>query len=152
MFKMRFKNLTYLLIASLCFSSISCVDLEEDPSKVQLSPQALTSVGTLRDLVTGMYRAHQNTAQWTDYYTNAYGGDDVTTHSGLNKVGFREADWRNQTIDSDRTLRPYEGSYNVIAIANMAIAAKDDIMASPTEEAEKDRYLGECYFFRAWEP
>lgn len=136
-----------ILLVLLVCCAFSCAELDENPEEVQLSPEALSSVETLRDIVTGIYRNTFNGARWSDYYLASYGGDDVTTHSSKNKIGFRESDWRSQTISSDRTLLAYRDSYIVIAAANVAINAQDDIVNGDLDL--KDIYLGECYFLRA---
>jgi len=135
-----------ILIFMLSTCIVSCTDLDEHPEEVQLSPESLSSVETLRDIVTGIYRKAYDGARWSGYYLISYGGDDITTHSSKNKLGFREADWRSQTISSDRTLSAYSDSYKVIAAANVAINAQENILTGDLKL--KDIYLGECYFLR----
>lgn len=139
-----------LLCAFLMIFSFSCADLEEDPGKTLISPTTLTSVETLDVLVTGMYRTVQNDARWTDFYIAGFGGDDITTFSAGNKIGFREADWRSQTSLSERTGRAWNAPYSMIAIANSAINAIPDITVSEDDQEKFDRIIGEAYFMRAF--
>jgi len=136
-------NILAIILVSISFS---CTDLDEDPGRTQLGPDALTSVPALNNLVTGTYRSMFEASKWSDYWLVSYGGDDVTTHSGLNKLGFRESDWRDQSHTSDRTLMAYEQSYKVIANTNVAINAQDAIQG---DEGLKKILMGEMYFLRA---
>ncbi len=139
-----------ILSAFLMVFSFSCADLEEEPGETIISPEALTSVETLSVLVTGMYRTVQNDARWSDFYIAGFGGDDITTHSAVNKVGFREADWRSQTSLSERINRAWDAPYSMIAIANSAINAVPNIVVSEDQQEFFDRIVGEAYFMRAF--
>ena len=125
----------------------SCADLEEDPGEVQLDPSTLSSDSALEALVAGMYRKIQNDAQWSAFFIAGYGGDDLSTRSTSNKVGFRDSDWRTQTPSSDRLGNAYGGCYKAITIANTAIDAKDNIQG---DQETIDRLVGEAYFMRAF--
>ncbi len=138
---------TFFISLSLLFVINACTELEENPGAVQLAPGTLTSVETLEALITGMYRTVQNEARWSNFFIAGYSGDDITTFSGGNKVGFREADWRAQTPASDRLVRAYRGAYNMIAIANTAINAKEAIEG---DREIIDRLIGETHFMRAF--
>ncbi|NCT61361.1 MAG: RagB/SusD family nutrient uptake outer membrane protein [Flavobacteriia bacterium] len=129
------------------FTIFSCANLDEDPTAVNLNPSSLTSVSALESLVTGMYRNLFNDAKWSGYFINAYGGDDISTHRESNKVGFRESDWRTQSVASERTIDAYRSSYLVINAANNAINTKENING---DKAVIDRLIGEAYFLRAF--
>ncbi|KAA1246617.1 RagB/SusD family nutrient uptake outer membrane protein [Aquimarina sp. RZ0] len=141
---------TCIYIALLIIFPGACADLDEDPGAVQISPETLTTVGTLRAIVTGMYQQLANEAQWSDFFLASYGGDDVTTFSGGNKQGYRDADWRSQTSFSDRIERTYLGCYRVITSANTAINARENITVNETNKDEFERLIGESHFMRAF--
>lgn len=143
-------KLVYLLTLLIFAVTFSCADLEENVSEVQLDPESLTTLETLDALITGMYRTVQNSARWSDFYIAGYGGDDITTHSASNKIGFREADWRVQTRSSQRTERAYGGPYSMIRAANTAIDARDDITGGDDQRPIIERLIGEAYFMRAF--
>ena len=126
----------------------SCSDLDENPGKVQLAPQTLSSDQALDAVLTGMYRALNDGAQWTQFRIAAFGGDDLTTHSASNKIAFRESDWRRSTHASARTITPFETCYNVITLANIAIDAEPNIVSN--DQSKVDKLIGEAYFMRAF--
>ncbi|MEM9647903.1 MAG: RagB/SusD family nutrient uptake outer membrane protein [Bacteroidota bacterium] len=131
---------------------IGCTDLDENPTEAVLSPDILTSEETLQAAVAGMYRQLFDGARWNAYYIAGYGGDDITTHSALNKIGLRESDWRRQTPDSERLIDngggSYGASYNVIRTANSIIENRDNITGGTQEGI--DRLMGETFFLRAF--
>ncbi|MEP3390416.1 MAG: RagB/SusD family nutrient uptake outer membrane protein [Reichenbachiella sp.] len=143
----KWTKLGLCALASLMLGS--CVDLDEDPSAVQLDPTALSSDAALEGLVAGMYRKIHSDARWSAFFIGAYGGDDITTslHDGDNKVGFRDSDLRKQTASSERLDNAYNGCYASIANANTAIDAAEQVNGDPEII---DRLLGEAYFMRAF--
>ncbi|GGZ81790.1 RagB/SusD family nutrient uptake outer membrane protein [Algibacter mikhailovii] len=152
---MIFKN--YKIKSAICLSmiitlfSFSCADLEEDPGQSQLSPQALTNVEALRGVIAATYRVAFNAVRWSEFHLAAYGGDDITTESSVtsgNKEDFRDSDWRTQTDGVDRVIKAYLESYRIIANANVAINAQENIVDGDKDEI--DRLLGEAYFLRAY--
>ncbi|WP_242206084.1 RagB/SusD family nutrient uptake outer membrane protein [Aestuariivivens insulae] len=150
MIRNRINKISWFKIGSIVLSTlmmVACSDLDENPGEVQLDPTSLSSDAALDALVTGMYRKLQNNAKWSGFFIAGYGGDDITTHSGSNKIGFRHSDWRIQTPDSERLTDAYTGCYNAITIANTAIDAKDNIKG---DAATIDRLIGEAYFMRAF--
>ena len=150
---MKLNKINNKILTGLCIIILSgliptsCTNLDENPSKVQLDPSSLTSDAALESLVTGMYRKLQDNAQWCGFFISSFGGDDVTTQSASNKAGFRDSDWRKQTPSSERLDESYVGPYSVIAIANTAIDAKDNIKGN---KDKIDRLVGEAYFMRAF--
>ncbi len=144
----RFKIKFCLVFVSLA-TVFSCADLEEDPSEVLLAPTALNSEAALSALNTGMYNRLVNGSTGvarTSFHIAAFGGDDITTHSGSNKIGFRESDWRRQTPNSSFNTT-YRACYGVITIANTAIDARDNIEGN---QQTIDRLIGEAFFMRAF--
>ncbi|GAL82060.1 putative outer membrane protein [Algibacter lectus] len=134
-------------------SFVGCARLDEEPEKTILSTDILNSEETLEAAVAGMYRRLQQSVMWTAYFTASFGGDDITTHSASNKLGFREADWRRQTTTSERILDngggAYGASYEVIRIANSIIENKDNIVNGKQDNI--DRLIGgEAHFMRAF--
>lgn len=126
----------------------SCSNLDENPSEVQLDPSSLSSVEALEAVLTGAYRQLMNGAQFAQFQLAAFGGDDLTTHSGLNKITYRESDWRRSTSASQNIGLAYGTCYDVITLANIAIEAQDDIV---TEDQDAlDRLIGEAHFMRAF--
>lgn len=138
-----------LLVITTIFS---CTDLEENPAESILSPDVLNSEETLKAAVSGMYKTMQDGVMWSAYFIAGYGGDDITTHSATNKIGFRESDWRRQTPTSERLIDngggSYGASYNVIRVANSIIENKDNIVNGTQEGI--NRLVGEAYFLRAF--
>lgn len=131
------------------FMLASCSNLDENPGEVQLAPKALTSDDALEAVLTGMYRnLMEGGAQWAQFQLAAFGGDDLTSHSGLNKIAFRESDWRRQTSGTQNIQMAYNTCYNVITLANIAIDAKANIVS--TNQAKLDRLIGEAHFMRAF--
>ena len=139
-------RLTTMILSVLVITS--CSDLDENPYEVQLSPSTLSSADALEAVLTGMYRSLNNGAQWTQFQIAAFGGDDLTTHSGSNKIAFRESDWRRLTHASDRINTAYKQCYAVITLANIAIESKENIVSD--DPARVDRLIGETHFMRAF--
>ena len=136
-----------LIAFLILFVVPSCTDLEENPVQVQLDPSTLSSDDALEALITGTYTALLSSSRWSDFRINAWGGDDLTTDSGRNKIGYRDSDWRRQTSFSERIARPYEGCYAVITETNLAIGTKDNIVG---DQERIDRLIGEAYFLRGY--
>lgn len=155
--KYNFKNKKwtksfYTMLLLVITTLFGCAELDENPTKSILSPDVLNSEETLQAAVSGMYKTMQNGVMWSAYFIAAYGGDDITTHSAINKIGFRESDWRRQTPTSQRIIElgggSYATSYSVIRVANSIIENKENIVNGTKENI--NRLVGEAYFLRAF--
>lgn len=138
------KVFTLVIALSTIFS---CAELDEDPGEVRLAPEALSTDVALESLVTGTYRTFHNGSRRTNYFIAAFSGDDVTTHSGLNKLNYRIADWRTIDQTFQWLFIPYRADYNIITNVNVAIEAKDEIGG---DQEVIDRLIGESYFLRGF--
>lgn len=144
--KLFWNNLRLIALAAMVLSS--CSNLDEDPAEVQLSPSTLSSDDALEAVLTGMYQRLMNGAKDTQFQIAAFGGDDITTHSGANKIAFRESDWRRLTHGSDRIETAYKTSYEIITLANIAIESQSNIVSANQDRV--DRLIGEAYFMRGF--
>ncbi len=148
--KLHIKNKIGIFIAlALCGAVMltSCVDLDEDLNDAKLDPSALNSEKALEASVTGAYRALTKAATWAQFWLNAYGGDDLTTHSGKNKQAMREADLRKLTSTSARIGTAFAESYNIIKEVNYIIEGSENIEGDQTNI---NSLRGEAYFLRGF--
>lgn len=145
-FNINFK-LKGLLFLGTLFLISSCVDLDENPDEARLSPTNLTTLKSLEFSIVGAYRAVEASVTWAGFWVNAYGGDDVSTHSAQNKIGFREGDRRTLTRNSERIEVPWEQPYRVIETVNNIIQNKDNFIDN--DQTAIDIIVGEAYFIRA---
>jgi hypothetical protein len=126
----------------------SCVDLDEDLKEAKLDPSlTLNSAEAMEASMVGSYRALTVAATWAQFWLNSYGGDDVTTHSGKNKIAMREADLRKLTSISERIHTAYEEPFKVIKGVNHIIA---NPLKIEEDQIKIDRLMGEAYFLRAF--
>ncbi len=145
--KSALKTITVsLLSASMLF--VACVDLDEDVSKARLDPSNLNSKEALEASITGAYKEVGLAIKWSQFWINSFGGDDITTHSGKNKIAFREADTRTLTATSARINTAYEGSYKIIKAVNNII--ENEANFSGNDPVAIDAIIGEAYFLRAF--
>lgn len=125
----------------------SCT-LEENPSEARLDPGTLNSEDALKSATAGMYRQFTISMQWAHAWMRSYGGDDITTHSGKNKQGFRDADQMKMTSLTSGVGLAYTGPYNTIKEANNIIAVKENIIGGNKDNI--NAMIGEAYFLRAF--
>lgn len=139
-----------ITVLFLCIMTlfIACVDLDEDVAAARLDPSNLTSKEALEASITGAYKAVGASAKWAQFWINSFGGDDLTTHSGKNKIAFREADRRTLTSASARINTAWEESYKIIKAVNNIIENKDNFIDSDQDAI--DAMIGEAYFLRAF--
>jgi hypothetical protein len=138
-----------LVVVLVAFSGCT---LEEDPTDAGLIPGSLNSEEALEAAVAGVYRRFTASVQWAHRWMRSYGGDDITTHSGKNKQGFREADRMEMSSLTPGVHLGYNLPYKVIKEANNIIAIKDNIKPeSPDRVKFINAMLGEVYFLRAFE-
>ncbi|MCM4157043.1 RagB/SusD family nutrient uptake outer membrane protein [Gramella sp. AN32] len=142
---LRIKNIFLILLTTLI--AMSC-NLEEDLSDAKLDPSALNSPEALEAAVAGMYRQFEEVNKWNQCWIRSYGGDDVTTHSGLNKQGFRDSDKMVMTSLTAGIGLSYGPPYGVIKEANNIIANEDNFSTGDDENI--NALLGEAYFLRAY--
>lgn len=138
------------MLLTLCttFFFTACVNLDEDVAGARLDPSNLNSEEALRASITGAYNAVGESVKWSQFWINSFGGDDITTHSGKNKIAFREADRRTLTSTSERINTAYEESYKVIKAVNNIIENKNNFVG--TNQNAIDGMIGEAYFLRAF--
>ncbi|GAB3652140.1 RagB/SusD family nutrient uptake outer membrane protein [Echinicola sediminis] len=146
------KNITIKLAALLMLLSNLAISpgctLEEDPSEARLDPGSLNSQEALEAAVVGMYRTFTTGAQWAHSWMRYYGADDITTHSGKNKQGFREADRMEMTSLTPGVQLAYDPYYATIKEANNIIENEVNIATGDRETL--DALIGEAYFLRAF--
>ncbi|PCI06277.1 MAG: hypothetical protein COB81_01080 [Flavobacteriaceae bacterium] len=145
--KSALKVLTISLL-STSLLLVACVDLDEDVAEARLDPSNLNSQEALEASITGTYKALGLAAKWSQFWINSFGGDDLTTHSGKNKIAFREADTRILTSASARINTAYEESYKIIKEANNII--ENEANFEGNDQDALDRLIGEAYFLRAF--
>ena len=122
--------------------------LEENPSEARLAPESLNSEAALEAATAGMYRRFTASMQWAHAWMRSYGGDDLTTHSGKNKQGFRDADRMEMSSLTPGVANGYTNPYRTIKEANNIIAIRSNIKGG---NADAINYMvGEAYFLRAF--
>lgn len=142
---LRTKNIMLILFAALITASCN---LDEDLSEAKLDPSALNSPEALEAAVAGMYREFEEANKWDQCWIRYYGADDVTTHSGLNKQGFRESDRMEMSSLTNGINWSYGPLYATIKEANNIIASEGNFGTANQEKV--DALLGEAYFLRAF--
>ncbi|WP_215224923.1 RagB/SusD family nutrient uptake outer membrane protein [Echinicola shivajiensis] len=143
----RIKLATLLLLLTNLVIIPACT-LEEDPSEARLDPGSLNSQEALEAAVVGMYRQFTAGNQWAHSWMRYYGADDITTHSGKNKQGFREADRMEMTSLTPGIQLAYDPYYATIKEANNIIDNEENIATG--DPATLDALIGEAYFLRAF--
>lgn len=138
-------SVMFLLIITVF---VACVDLDEDVAAARLDPASLNSKEALEASITGTYKALGLSVKWGQFWINSFGGDDLTTHSGKNKIAFREADRRTLTSASERINTAWEESYKIIKATNNIIENEDNFEGP--EQETIDAMIGEAYFLRAF--
>ncbi|NKI27363.1 RagB/SusD family nutrient uptake outer membrane protein [Arenibacter sp. 6A1] len=137
--------LTVLFLAPIVFNSCT---LDENPTEGRLVPEALNSQDALEAATAGMYHQFTLSMQWAHYWMRSFGGDDITTHSGKNKQGFRDADQMKMSSLTSGIALAYNGPYKTIKEANNIISVRENIMGGNQEKI--DAMIGEAYFLRAF--
>jgi len=145
--KLKARGITIIVLCIMALFT-SCVDLKEDVAAARLDPSNLNSKEALEASITGAYKAVGESAKWAQFWINSFGGDDLTTHSGKNKIAFREADRRTLTSASARINTAYEASYKIIKAVNNIIENKDNFVDIDTDAI--NAMVGEAYFLRAF--
>lgn len=136
----------YLALMALLAVSYGCVDLDEDPTEALLSPEVMTSPEALDAAIVGVYRSIQNYANASTFYIAGYGGDDITTHPGRNKAGFRAFDKRTVVPTTERLNDCWNGYYEPVRALNNIIEQKDAIEGGNVDDI--NIRIGEAYFMR----
>ncbi len=127
----------------------SCAELDPDLTEFSVPPESFASLEELRTSVFGLYGLVRTAAVFTTFYAPSWAGDDITTHSGLNKGDFREFDQRNVNATNARLLNNWRGMYNVINNTNIILSRVDALLGFDTvDQDELSRLLGEIYFLR----
>lgn len=139
---------TNIFLVLLTATLLGGCTLEENLSDAKLDPSALNSPEALEAAVAGMYRQFEGASWVSQNWIRSYGGDDVTTHSGLNKQGLRDADQMKMTSLTAGIELSYDPAYKVIKEANNIIANEDNFSTGSKEAV--NALLGEAYFLRAF--
>ncbi|WP_299602868.1 RagB/SusD family nutrient uptake outer membrane protein [uncultured Aquimarina sp.] len=149
----RTNHYTRFFIATLLMISIgmtnSCADLDPDLTEFNVPPESFANLSELETSVFGLYGLVRTAAVFTTFYSPSWAGDDITTHSGLNKGDFREFDQRNVSATNARLLNNWRGMYNIINNTNIILSRVDALQGFDTvDQDELSRLLGEVYFLR----
>lgn len=140
------KNIFLVLLTAILLGGCT---LEEDLSEAKLDPSALNSPEALEAAVAGMYLQFEGANKWDQNWIRSWGGDDVTTHSGLNKQGFRDSDRMEMTSLTAGIELAYDPFYATIKEANNIISSEDNFSTGGNDE-DVNALLGEAYFLRAF--
>jgi hypothetical protein len=144
------KNIILLLLTAAILPGCKKY-LEEDPRGIVIGDLALSSIGGLNAQLAGAYAT--TIGDWGSGFASAgpigmsMGGDDVTTHPGLNKQSFREFDQFSVSSLNDRMTVIWNGMYKTIQSVNNIINNYQQI------EGDKDainQAVGEAYFLRGF--
>ncbi len=144
--EMKTKNIFLVLLTATFL--VGCA-LEEDLSDAKLDPSTLNSPEALEAAVAGMYLQFEGANRNSQSWIRSFGGDDVTTHSGLNKQGIRDSDKMEMTSLTAGVDLAYGPFYSVIKEANNIIGSEDNFSTS-SEKKNVNALLGEAYFLRAF--
>ena len=142
-------------IFAICFTLLvlsGCKKfLQEDPKGLLVGDLAISSVEGLNAQLAGAYATV--IGDWGNGFASAgpigmsMGGDDVTTHSGLNKQDFREYDQFAVSATNDRMLVIWNGLYKTIQSASNIITNYQKVAG---DKATISQILGEAYFLRGF--
>ncbi|MFT4024182.1 MAG: RagB/SusD family nutrient uptake outer membrane protein [Flavihumibacter sp.] len=146
------KNSLTILFAAAALLLGGCKKfLEEDPQGIVIGEMALSNVNGLNAQMAGAYkslaqpwdRGFADAAQ----FACAMGGDDLTSHPGLNKQDFREFDQFNVSALNARSNTIWRGLYKTIQSSNNIIGNYQNITG---DETAINQIAGEAYFLRAF--
>lgn len=142
----------YLMIFLLIVGLFGCKKfLEEDPQGIVVSDVAVSNIDGLEAQLAGAYAAFVD--GWTIGFASAgqiacaMGGDDLTTHPGLNKAEFREFDQFSVTAFNPRAYYVWAGCYKIIQCANNILNNYEKVKGDQTKIRQ---IAGEAYFLRAF--
>lgn len=152
----RLKKYNYTLRLAKAFAFLamfnflnSCVDLDPDLTEFNVPPESFADLPELETSVYGLYGLLRQAAAFTTFYAPTWAGDDITTHSGLNKGDFREFDQRNVNPSNSRLLSNWQNLYRIINNANVALSRTDALLGFDSVDQEKvEQLIGEIYFLR----
>ncbi|HEY4337425.1 MAG TPA: RagB/SusD family nutrient uptake outer membrane protein [Puia sp.] len=125
--------------------------LVEQPSGILVGNVAVSTVDGLNAQLAGAYSTV--IGDWGNGFASAgpigmsMGGDDVTTHPGLNKEEFREFDLFAVTSFNSRLLPLWNGLYKTIQSSNNIITNYSKVKG---DKGSTDQIAGEAYFLRAF--
>lgn len=141
------RTIQTLLLSTTIILFQQCT-IKENVAEARLDQTVVNSQAALEATVAGLYRKFTLSQQWSQCWVRSYGGDDVTTHSASNKIGFRDSDkmvMSSITAGLDLAYSPF---YATIKEANNIIANKDKITSGNTQAI--NYMIGEAYFLRAY--
>lgn len=140
------------ILSLLLLFAGGCKDfLEENPKGAVTGSFGLNSLEGLNAALTGGYRALGST--WSTGFSTAatqavaMGGDDLTTHKGLNKASLREYDQFNVTPLNDRGVIIWSGCYKAIQSTSNII---NNYSVVKGDQTRINQIAGEAYFIRAF--
>jgi hypothetical protein len=142
----------YLILLFLIVLASGCKKfLQEDPQGLLIGDVALQNVDGLKTQLAGAYSCFVQ--GWDMGFASAgqiaasMGGDDVTTHPGLNKAEFREFDQFNASAFNARSYYVWAGCYKIIQCSNNII---NNYQKTKGDETTIQQIAGEAYFLRGF--
>ena len=137
-----------IFIVLVCFG---CEDfLEEEPKGLLIGNKAISTVEGLEAALTGVYNPNFNAFghgfNTAEVLAVLMGGDDLTTHPGLNKAPFRQMDLFNVDALNQRSTNFWRGRYFTIYRANNII---NNYHLAEGNQTTINHIAGEAYFLRA---
>lgn len=146
------KYMSFLLLASILFSC-SKDFLEEKTFGLIRPADYFTTVSDLEKCVNALYSNGNSMYNESGSLVACLGGDDVTTQAGGNKAAYLQFDLFNAQDNNDRIKTSWTAEYSVIKQSNVIITNIDKFVEPSYQisllKNQKDRALGQAYFFRA---
>lgn len=147
---MKNKYLIFLMLSATLFTGCKKF-LEEDPQGIVIGDVALSNINGLNAQLAGAYaslaqpwdRGFGDAAQ----FACAMGGDDLTTHPGLNKQEMREFDQFSASAFNGRSNTIWRGLYKTIQSSNNIINNYEKVSGDATTIKQ---IAGEAYFLRGF--
>jgi len=141
----------FFLSIALSIITQSCAELDPDPEEFNVPPGVYTNQEEVDRAAAGMYRQIIAASSGTTFYAPAWAGDDMTTHSALNKADFREFDQRDVKSTNNRLLRNWNSINNAISSINAFLERSSFLIGQNIVDEELLTYnIGEAYFLRAF--
>ncbi|WP_111706444.1 RagB/SusD family nutrient uptake outer membrane protein [Lutibacter citreus] len=129
----------------------SCAELDPDPTEFNLPPESFGSLEEMDSGIGGVYSQVTLAARMTTFYAPAWGGDDMTTHRGLNKADFREFDQRAVLSTNNRLLRNWNAIFDAVNAINGVLERSAGLVGlEAVNQVLLEQYIGEAYFLRGF--
>jgi hypothetical protein len=146
------KYMSILLLAGVMFSC-SKDFLEEKTFGLIRPADYFKTVSDLEKSVNALYSYSNAMYNQSGALAVCMGGDDVTTQSGGNKGPYLDFDLFNAQDNNPKLSNSWNRAYSTIKQSNVIISNIDNF-TEPADQpdllkSQKDRALGQAYFFRA---